>query len=187
MSELKRGPEVLEPEGLDLSAEELKWVSLVRNLAYESFFPRAARYDAEGLFPHENYADLKQHGLMALRIPKEYGGIGISSLGYMAAMFEIAKGDPSTAMTLNMHCTAMAIIDQLGTEAQKKRLFERVVREQVKFSACGSEHAIKPFLEASLPTTVLKPVPGGYLLRGRKAYCSFGGNADYSLVGHSDT
>lgn len=80
-----------------LSADEQTIVSLIAHLARERFAPRAADYDAENRFATESYADLREHRLLELTIPQEYGGRGLSSLAYSFAMREMAKGDASTA------------------------------------------------------------------------------------------
>src|SRR5262245_28411240 len=96
-----------------LPPDEQEIVSLISRLSHERFASRAARYDAENTFPAENYADLREHRLMDLTVPKEYGGKGFSSLAYCLAMREMAKGDSSTALTFNMHATIMTIIAHL--------------------------------------------------------------------------
>ncbi|QRO01009.1 acyl-CoA/acyl-ACP dehydrogenase [Archangium violaceum] len=181
MSTLNRGPEVFDHSHLEVSPGEKELITVARRLAYENFGPRAERYDAENRFPTENFEDLQRHGLMALRVPKQYGGQGASSLTQAAVTLEVAKGDPATALCFTMHNTAMTFIDLLATPEQKERFFGRVVREGVKFSALGSEPQASIF-SGNLPKTVLTRTQGGYLLRGRKAYCSFGPNADLAFV-----
>ena len=48
-------------------------VDVADELARERFEPRAAHYDAEAEFPIENYVDLREAGLLALRVPPAYG------------------------------------------------------------------------------------------------------------------
>lgn len=162
-----------------LSPEEQAIVSLVAHLARERFAPRAARYDAENHFPDENYADLREHGLMDLTVPKEHGGKGMSSLGFSLAMREMAKGDGSTALTYNMHATIMVIIDQLAAAEQNARYFSEVVEHGAIFASLGSEPNTSPSAPVFFIETSLTKVPGGYRLNGSKHFCSFGNAADY--------
>src|SRR5216684_3840720 len=113
-----------------LPPDEQEIVSLISRLARERFAPRAARYDAENTLPTENYADLREHRLMDLTVPKEYGGKGLSSLAYCLAMREMAKGDSSTALTFNMHATIMTIIAHIATPEQRARRLP-AQREQI--------------------------------------------------------
>ncbi len=181
MSTLNRGPEVIDHSNLEVSPEEKELIAVARRLAYENFTPRAERYDSENKFPTENFEDLTRHGLMALRVPKKYGGKGASSLTLAAATLEIAKGDPATALCFTMHSTAMTFIELLATPEQKERFFGSVVRDGAKFSALGSEPLSSTF-SGDLPKTVLTQTSGGYLLRGRKVFCSWGPNADFAFV-----
>src|SRR5206468_2060651 len=93
----------------------------------ERFAPRAAKYDTESSFPYENYAELREAGLLALTVPKDYGGLGADPIAYAHTLREIAKGCASTALTFNMHSTVATFIAALGTEAQKRRYFADVV------------------------------------------------------------
>src|SRR5437870_2238164 len=66
------------------------------------FAERAADNDLQGRFPTENFQDLHREGLMALQVPVEYGGSGLTPLDYIAAIAAIASGDASTALAYNM-------------------------------------------------------------------------------------
>jgi alkylation response protein AidB-like acyl-CoA dehydrogenase len=162
-----------------LPPDEQAIVDIIARLARERFAPRAARYDAENRFPEEDYADLREHGLMDLTVPKEYGGKGLSSLAFSYAMREMAKGDGSTALTFNMHATIMIIIDQLGTPEQKARYFSEVVKRGAIFASLGSEPNTSPSAPVFFIETSLTKAPDGYRLNGNKHFCSFGNAADY--------
>src|SRR5262245_33179134 len=166
----------------DLSSNEQETVALIARLARERFSPRAARYDAENRFPDENYADLREHGLMGLTVPQAYGGKGLSSLAYILAIGEMAKGDSSTALTFNMHATIMTIIDCVGSPAQKERYFAEVVNRGAIFASIGSEPNASPNSHTFFIETQLSESPGGYRINGTKHFCSFGKAADYYFV-----
>src|SRR3712207_5912867 len=72
-------------------------------LAVERFAPRADRYDREASFPFEDYADLRDSGLLALCVPERYGGLGADFETYCLVAEQIARGNASTALTYNMH------------------------------------------------------------------------------------
>ena len=165
-----------------LPLDEQEIVAVISHLARERFAPRAARYDAENLFPAENYADLREHRLMDLTVPKQYGGKGLSSLAYCLAMREMAKGDASTALTFNMHATIMTIIARFGTPEQKTRYFGEVVQRGAIFASIGSEPNASPNSSRFYIETTLTKAPGGYRLNGNKYFCSFGNAADYYFI-----
>jgi alkylation response protein AidB-like acyl-CoA dehydrogenase len=92
-------------------------IDRVADLARTRFAGRAAGYDAESAFPYENYQDLHDAGLLALTIPREYGGLGADPVTYVHALREIARACSATALTFNMHSTVTEMLAALGTEA----------------------------------------------------------------------
>src|SRR5438034_5734754 len=65
-----------------LTDEQRALVERAAALARERFAPRAAKYDTESSFPYENYAELREAGLLALTVPKDYGGLGADPIAY---------------------------------------------------------------------------------------------------------
>lgn len=164
-----------------LNPEQRAVVERVATLSRERFAQRAARYDAESIFPTENYEDLRAAGLLGLTVPKEYGGLGADPLTYTLCLLEIAKGCSATALTFNMHSTVMTFIDVLGTEAQKQRYFDEVVKTGRLIASITSEPE-SSFRDKFVLQTVFRPVNGGYHVSGVKHFCSLGDSADYYFV-----
>ena len=88
--------------GLELSEQQQALITLVEELGREKFAPRAARYDSEASFPYENYADLREQGLLGLCIPQAYGGLGADYETYCLVAAEMGKHCGATALTFNM-------------------------------------------------------------------------------------
>jgi len=86
-------------------------------LIRERFAPRAAQYDRDATFPFENYDDLRAAGLLAICVPKRYGGLGADFVTYSMLAAEIGRHDGATALTWNMHvCSTLwsgALADDL--------------------------------------------------------------------------
>ncbi|GIX49269.1 MAG: BEC protein [Candidatus Tectimicrobiota bacterium] len=164
-----------------LAPEQYALVERAATLAQERFAPRAARYDAESRFPVENYQDLHAAGLLALTIPKAYGGLGADALTYALCLLEIAKGCSATALTLNMHATVLGFLAALGTEAQKQRYFGEVVREGKLIASITSEPE-SSFRDKFVLQTVFRRDHGAYRVQGVKHFCSLGDAADYYFV-----
>ena len=64
---------IFDPAAFRLTAEQGDLLDRVRRLAATRFAPRAATYDREARFPTENYADLRDAGLLAVCIPRDQG------------------------------------------------------------------------------------------------------------------
>ncbi len=75
----------------------------VREFAHAEIAPHAQRWDKEERFPMELVPKLAQVGLLGIRIPPEYGGSGLDTLGYAICVEEIARVDGSTALTVASH------------------------------------------------------------------------------------
>jgi alkylation response protein AidB-like acyl-CoA dehydrogenase len=164
-----------------LTGEQRDIVERAARLSRERFAARAARYDAESSFPYENYRDLHEAGLLALTVPKEYGGAGADPVAYVHALREIAKGCPATALTFNMHSTVTGFIDALGTAEQRRRYFGDIV-ERGKLIASITSEPGQSFRDKYVLQTVFRRVPDGWHVAGVKQFCSLGDAADYYFV-----
>lgn len=164
-----------------LAPSQQELVERVAALSRERFAPRAARYDADSAFPKENYADLREAGLLGLTVPKEYGGVEADPLTYALCLLEIAKGCSATALTFNMHSTIITLIDALGNEEQKRRYFGDVVRDGKLIASITSEPETS-FRDKAVLQTVFRRVDDGYHVSGVKHFCSLGDSADYYFV-----
>jgi alkylation response protein AidB-like acyl-CoA dehydrogenase len=164
-----------------LAEAQREIVERAQTLGRERFAARAARYDAEASFPYENYADLHASGLLALTVPRAYGGVGADSVTYVHALREIAKGCSATGLTFNMHATVTSFIGALGTEAQKRRYFGEIVSRGARIASITSEPE-QSFRDRFVLNTVFRPVDNGYHVTGVKQFCSLGDAADYYFV-----
>ena len=168
-----------------ITREEM--VQRVRALG-PAFAERAVRYDRDATFPWENFADLKEAGLLALCVPAAAGGLGASFADYARVSAEIGRYCGATALTFNMHNATMLwageVSDMLDFTAEERalhharraELFRGVVED-------GTIHS-QPFSEGisagatSGVHTKAEPVDGGFRVTGRKIFASLSGAAD---------
>ncbi len=173
-----------------LSTRQCELVELAASLGRDKFAPRAARYDREASFPFENYADLRESGLLGICVPKEHGGLGADFATYVLVAAEIGRHCGATALTLNMHASSCMwagfIADALEmTPAQRadhERLrgahFESIVRRGKVYSQPFSEGGAAAAGKAPFGT-LAHAVEGGYLVNGKKIFASLSGAADF--------
>ncbi len=156
----------------------------------EKFAVRAPKYDAEASFPVENYADLREAGMMGLMVPESHGGMGANFYQYTRAAGIFAQGCASTAVSFNMHnivIGALAEADLSGVEGRFGQImkdfqdwaFNEAMAGKV-FGAALTEPNVG-FHPGSLSTTY-KKVDGGFILNGKKSFVSMSGYADYYVV-----
>lgn len=181
---------LFDPAAFRLTEAQAALIERARRLAATRFAPRAAAYDREARFPTENYADLREAGLLAICVPREHGGIGAGYQTYCLAAAEVARSCGATALTWNMHvCSTLwagPLSDDLTMDgptrtdhARRRALhFERIVREGAIYAQPFSEGNEAASGAAPFGTTA-QPVAGGWCINGRKQFASLSGNADY--------
>ncbi len=181
---------MFDPDLWKLTSRQVELTRLCRELGATRFAPRAAAYDRDARFPAENYADLREAGLLGICIPERYGGLGADYRTYMLAAAEIGRFCGSTALTFNMHvCSCLwtgELADSLEMTPEQRRRHER--RRQLHYARILEQGAIyaQPFSEGGAAAagttpfqTTARRTEGGWILRGRKIFASLAGSADY--------
>jgi alkylation response protein AidB-like acyl-CoA dehydrogenase len=125
-----------------------------------TFAERAAEHDREASFPHDNYADLAEAGILRMSVPEELGGLGAGLPEVVAVLERVASGDGSTALSLAMH------ISPLGQWAS---VWRRTGDERL---AGLLRRAAEGRLVWAALTTIARRTDGGYLLTGRKIFAT---------------
>lgn len=165
---------------LQLSVSQQEVVGRAGHVAREHLAPRAERYDAEGVHPRESWHDLWQHGLLAMAVPEEYGGLGLDMPTYCMVVEKLAAGCTNTAMTVHMHSTVMRFIAALASPKQKAAFYPEVVEEGRLYGSWGSEPERRG--GAGQVQTTIVPWDGGYRINGQKHFCTMAGAAHRYMV-----
>jgi len=170
-----------------LKSDTLPLVRRMAGLARERFAPRAARYDETATFPAEDFDDIRDAGLHAPTIPREFGGLGLGP--YRGDVFtlwmltkEIAKADLSLARCWEGHANSLVLLDGMANEEQKKRWFRGVVERGEKWVAWSGEPQSPALGEKAKFGTRLQKVDGGWIVNGSKAFCTSAGGADWAIL-----
>ncbi len=94
----------------------------VRKFAEKHIAPNVLKWDNEQYFPAELFPEMGKLGLTGMLVPEEYGGPGLTYFELIDAIIELAKVDPSIALSVAAHnslCTGHILL--FGNEEQKKR------------------------------------------------------------------
>jgi alkylation response protein AidB-like acyl-CoA dehydrogenase len=153
-----------------------------------AFAERAVRYDRDATFPWENFADLREAGLLALCVPTSAGGLGASFSDYARVSAEIGRYCGATALTFNMHNATMLwageVSDLLDFTAEDRALHHARRAELFRGVVEDSTIHSQPFSEGisagatSGVHTKAEPVDGGFRVTGRKIFASLSGAAN---------
>jgi hypothetical protein len=139
--------------------------------------------DRTGEIPAKAIKALAELGCFAMKIPKEYGGLGLSQVNYNRALHLTSSYCSSTAVWLSAH-QSIGVPNPLmlfGNEEQKKKYLPRFAKGAISaFALTEPEVGSDP---AKMKTTAT-PVEGGqsYLINGEKLWCTNGPVADVMIV-----
>ena len=142
-----------------------------------------AEIDASGEYPPEVIAGLAELGAFGLKIPTEYGGLGLTHPEYVRVMQLLGGYDGNVAALLSAH-QAIGVpqpIKLFGTEEQKKRFLPRCARGAISAFALTELSAGSD--PARLGTTAELSEDGEhYVLNGQKLWCTNVTLADLIVV-----
>ncbi len=139
--------------------------------------------DATRTIPSEVVAKLAEMGLFAMKVPKEYGGLGLSQVNYNRVMMAISSWCGSTAVLLSAHQSigVPQPLKMFGTEAQKKKYMPQFREGKISaFALTEPDVGSDP----AQMKTVATPTEDGkhYLINGEKLWCTNGPIADILVV-----
>jgi len=150
----------------------LTWGQVARTLATE-FAVRAPVHDHDGSFPHANFAQLHQAGLLALAAPRSLGGQGASLVQLGEVIGAVARGCPATALVLTMQYMQHRSMGR-PTSPWPEALARKLVREAVLGASLANALRVEPELgspaRGGLPATVARRTADGWRISGHKVY-----------------
>jgi alkylation response protein AidB-like acyl-CoA dehydrogenase len=147
-------------------------VDLAAGLA-DTFAQRATEHDRDSSFPFDNYGDLRSSGYLALTVPEELGGRGASLYEMFLAQERLAMGDGATALAVNMHVNGMGqwgSIWRITGSPALEDVLRRAGRGELIWAGLTSERGVENVLLDA--TTTATAVEGGFLINGRKIFCT---------------
>ena len=93
----------------------------VREFAEQEIAPHVMEWDEAQRFPLELLPKLAGLGLLGIQVPQDYGGAGMSAVEYCICIEELARVDPSIALSVAAHnglCAAHVLM--FGSESQRR-------------------------------------------------------------------
>jgi short/branched chain acyl-CoA dehydrogenase len=157
-----------------LTESERDLVSLCRDFAQREIAPRAPLAWEEARCPTDLLREMGQLGLLGMLIPEEWGGIGMSTVGFVAAMEQIGLADQSVAAAWQAHVTIGSLpIFLFGDDAQR----ERWLRPLAEGRVLGAFGLTEPEAgsDAGGIRTRAERHDGAWLINGRKTFISNAG------------
>lgn len=139
--------------------------------------------EREGKVPREVIDGLAELGAFGIKIPEEYGGLGLSQFSYNRAMGLVATKSAALVTLLSAHQSigVPQPIKLFGTDEQKKKWLPRVAKGAVSaFALTEPEVGSDP---ARMKTTARLTENGeAYIVDGEKLWCTNGPIAEVLVV-----
>lgn len=154
---------------------------MARDFAEKALAPVASDVDKNDEFPEEIVDTMAEMGFLGLKIPEEYGGLGMDMRSYVSVMEEVARKCATATLYIssaNSLSTAPIILS--GTEEQKQEYLpgvaagETIIAFGLTEPGAGSD-------AASLKTKAVKD-GDDYILSGSKCFITFAPVAKYTTV-----
>src|SRR5947208_7973863 len=151
----------------------------LRAFLVESVDPLQIERDAK--IPEEVIDGLKELGALGMKVPEQYGGLGLSQVYYNQALALAGTWSSALSTLLSAH-QSIGVSQPLmsfGSEEQKQKWLPLVAKDHISaFLLTEPDVGSDP---ARLATTAT-PVEGGYRLTGHKLWATNGAVADIVVV-----
>ena len=149
----------------------------LREFTEKEIAPRAQELDQKGEFPWDLVKRMAELDLMAIYVPKEYGGAGLDSLHYSIAVEEIGRVCGSTGIFLAAHSSLGVFpVFYAGNEAQKKKWLIPMAKGE-KIGSFGLTEPDAGSDAAATKTTAIRK-GDNYIVNGAKRFITSGSIAD---------
>jgi alkylation response protein AidB-like acyl-CoA dehydrogenase len=127
----------------------------------------AAVHDRDASFVAESYVAMREQGYLALTVPEELGGLGATMRQACYAQAELARHDGATALSVAMHTylTLMQVYRRRMGAPDAEAVLRRIADEGIVIATSGGSDWL-------WPTTTATPTDSGFLVSGRKTFCS---------------
>ena len=133
----------------------------------------ADEIDRTGEIPQKNIDDLFAMGAFAVKIPKEYGGLGLSQVNYGRAAMLLGSWDANLTALVSAH-QSIGVPQPLllfGTEEQKKKFLPRVARGEISAFALTESNAGSDPANMNLRADESED-GSAFILNGEKLWCT---------------
>ena len=172
-----------DPLDLDgrLTEDERMVRDVARRYARERLLPRVVSAFAEERFDREIMTEMGELGFLGSTLPEEYGGSGLSHVGYGLTAMEVEAVDSGYRSAMSVQSSlVMYPIYAFGSDEQKRRWLPAMARGEVLgcFGLTEPDGGSDP---GSMTTKAVRKT-GGYVLNGGKYWITNSPVADVALV-----
>jgi len=133
---------------------------------------RAAGYDRDNAFFHEDLQELAAAGYLKLFVPASDGGAGLGLEAAAQCQRRLATAAPATALAVNMHLVWTGVAHLLAARGDHSLAFVLEEAAQGEIFAFGNSEAGNDSVLFDSRTTATPGQEGGYSFTGTKIFTS---------------
>jgi SfnB family sulfur acquisition oxidoreductase len=135
----------------------------------QSLATGASALDKDRRIPYAELDELSASGLLAVTVPREFGGAGVSRLT-IASIFQIlGAADPAVTQMPHSHFVFLEALREDGSDQQKRFFFGEILAG-ARLGNAQAEQGSNSALD--LKTRLLPTPDGSFRLNGTKHYCT---------------
>jgi cyclohexanecarboxyl-CoA dehydrogenase len=162
------------------SAEQEALAGKVRAFVDDRLAPAAAQADQDGRFPPGLLAEMAAEGYFGLRVPAEYGGIGLDAVSTGIVLEELARGDITACYPVLNAALIAGVLNANCDEAQRAAWLPEIACGDAVVALCMTER--DHGTDAAALELSAEPDGDGWRLSGEKTSIMLGGFATHGLV-----
>lgn len=163
-----RMPARPDPARVARIADDAEALAASRSLA-AVFAVNASERDRRRLLPWDELDLRSESGLGAITVPREYGGADVSYATLAEVFVNLCAADPALGQIPQNHFGVLGVLREVGTPAQKERLYGEVLAGQ-RLGNAGPERRSAAAATVLQGSTRLYTTPAGLRLDGRRFY-----------------
>lgn len=164
-----------------LNEEQLAVKEAARDFAQNVLLPGVIERDRGMIYPEDEVRQMGELGFLGMMVDPQYGGGGMDTISYVAAMEEISKIDASCSVIMSVNnslvCTG---IEKYCNEEQKLRYLPKLASGEWIGAYCLSEPEAGS--DATQQRTTAMEQEDHYLLNGTKNWITNGAKSKLHIV-----
>jgi len=152
----------------------------VREFSENEVTPKMDTMEETGEFPTELLEPMGKVGITGVITPTEYGGVGLGYLARTIVLEELGRVCAAMPMALQVHHMGCAVINDFGTDAQKKKYLPPLAKGETMGCVAVTDPSGGSDLMGMRTSAELKG--DKYILNGRKCFITNSHTSNFWVV-----
>jgi alkylation response protein AidB-like acyl-CoA dehydrogenase len=154
--------------------------ALARDFAAAELRPHVEKWDHDRALDTGVLQQVAELGFFGMLVPESSGGMGMDLSSYLAALEELAWGEPAVALTVAASSFVMNVLSEHGSAEQKRRWLEPMARGEVLGCFAVSEET--GGIDSEGPPASATKSGDAWLLNGAKQWVTNARSAGVALM-----